>query len=44
MMWIIAAVKNDVEEDEGKKIKRSSFYFQEGEDNNKNDQSDSTVA
>jgi hypothetical protein len=39
-----SSCKNDVEEDERKKIKRSSFYFQEGEDNNKNDQSDSTVA
>jgi hypothetical protein len=37
--------KNDVEEDERKKIKkRSSFDFKEGEDNKKNDPSDSTVA
>jgi hypothetical protein len=39
-----SSCNNDVEEDERKKIKRSSFYFQEGEDNNKNDQSESTVA
>jgi hypothetical protein len=37
--------KNDFEEDERKKIKkRSSFDFEDGEDDNKNDQSDSTVA